>query len=320
MGTDRHAGTVGGTEVGEQPRSVALLVRQAVHPDHVDTLRTFVIDQARKRAADGIEGLLLHADAWTVTVFLERGEFGPALWWYVELAGTAGRAWADPAAEVRKSPLFEAGLTEFLAADQPARVYGPDRVGSLLIVHARHPNRPSQYQTGGNGLAEPDGEWSPAIVLAGDGPVALPDVVFVRWRLQPGPATWFMRGFARFANWLDEDSWLERKLTEWSEPVLEEEKMWTESAFLERGIQTSTAAAKEGLEARREPGTAVFAMMETAEMKGVPEGFYRTDNPVARVSERVLGWIIEEPAQALRYDALRTDFEPLVHAVADDRC
>lgn len=64
---------------------------------------------------------------------------------------------------------------------------------------------------------------------------------------------------------------------------------------------------------------AVLGVMETAEMKGVPEGFYRTDNLVARVSERVLGWVIEEPVQALRYDALRTDFEPLVHAVADER-
>lgn len=146
----------------------------------------------------------------------------------------------------------------------------------------------------------------------------LPDVVFVRWRLQPGPATWFMRGFAWFANWLNEDSWLERKLTEWSKPILEEENMWTESGFLEHEIQT-TAATNDRREARQEPGVAVLGVMETAEMKGVPEGFYRTDNLVARASERVLGWVIEEPAQALRYDALQTDFEPLVHAVADDR-
>lgn len=94
--------------------------------------------------------------------------------------------------------------------------------------------------------------------------------------------------------------------------------MWTESGFLEREIQT-TAATNDRPEARREPGVAVLSMMETAEMKGVPEGFYRTDNLVARVSERVLGWVIEEPAQALHYEALRTDFDPLVHAVADDR-
>lgn len=299
--------------------TTALLLRQGVNPDRVDEVASFVIDHARDSTGQGVEALLPQADVWTATIFLERGEYGPALWWYVELAGTADEVWADPEAEVRKSPLFEARLTEYLDPEQPVRVYGPDRFDSLLVVHARHPNRPSQYQTGADGLAEPDGKWSPTIVLAADDPTDLPDVVFVRWRLQPGPATWFMRGFARFANWVDEDSWLERTLTEWSEPVLEEENMWTESVFLERGIQTSTVAPNEGTEARREPGVAGLGVMETAEMKGVPEGFYRTDNPVARISERVIGWVIEEPAQALHYEALQTDFAPLVHTVADDR-
>lgn len=176
----------------------ALLIRQVIRSNRVDTLRAFVIDQARKRATDGVEGLLRQSGVLTVTVFLEQGGFGPALWWYVELTGTADEVWTDPEAEVRKSPLFEAGLTEYLDIEQPTRVYGPDRFDSLLVVHARHPNRPSQYQTGTDGLADPDGKWNPAIVLAADGSADLPDVVFVRWCLQPGPATWFMRGFARF--------------------------------------------------------------------------------------------------------------------------
>jgi hypothetical protein len=195
-------------------------------------------------------------------------------------------------------------------------VFGPDRPGSLLVVHARHPDRPAGYRTA-DGLAEPDGEWTPAVVLAADGPASVPDVVFVRWRLRPGPATWFLRGFARFANWLDEDGWLERRFTAWSDPVLEAEDMWTETGFLERpvgGEPATGAARREG-----ERGAAILGVMETAEMEGVTEGFYRTDSLVARVSERVLGWVVEEPARALRYEALRTDFEPLVHAVSPER-
>lgn len=295
--------------------TTALLLRQAVLPDRLDDLASFVTAHARDNASQGVGALLPQADVWTATTFLERGEYGPALWWYVELAGTADEVWADPEAEICESPLFDAGLDAYLNPEQPIRVYGPNRRDSLLIVHAQNPKRPSQYQTGPDNLAEPERKWSPAVVLATDGSADLPDVVFVRWRLQPGPATWFMRGFARFANWVDEDSWLERKLTEWSEPVLEEENMWTESGFLERGIQTSEPATNE----RRVPGVAVLGVMETAEMKGVSEGFYRTDNLVARISERVLGWVIKEPAQALQYDALRSDFDPLVHAVSDDR-
>lgn len=298
---------------------MSLLVRQAVRRDRADEVAPFVVDYARDNASRGLSALLPGENVWTATVLLERGEFGPALWWYVELADGADGSWSNPEDAVGQSPLWAAGLADFLDLGPPIRVYGPDRFDSLLVVHARHPDRPTTYRTGGDGLAQPDGEWSPEVVLADDGPANVPDVVFVRWRLRPGPATWFMRGFARFANWVDEDSWLERKLTEWSEPVLEEENMWTESVFLERGVQTSPAATNDRPEVRREPGTAVLGVMETADMKGVPEGFYRTDNLVARVSEYVLGWIVEDPAQALRYEALQTDFEPLVHAVDPER-
>lgn len=95
----------------------ALLIRQVVRSNRVDTLRAFVIDQARKRATDGIESLLRQSGALTVMVFLEQGEFGPALWWYVELTGTADEVWTDPEAEMRKSPLFEAGLRSTLISN-----------------------------------------------------------------------------------------------------------------------------------------------------------------------------------------------------------
>ena len=296
--------------------TTALLVRQAVRPDRADDVAAFVVEHARASVAESTEALLPLAEVWTVTVFLERGERGPALWWYVELEGEANGAWSDPVDAVRESPLFAAGLGKYLGS-LSARVFRPDRFDSLLVVHARHPDRPTTYQTGIDGVAESEDEWKPAVVLAEDGGADIPDVVFVRWRLRSGPATWFMQGFAQFANWLDDESWLERKLTEWSEPVLEEEDMWTESYFLERGGQRGVASEND--HRKRRTGTAVLGVMETAEMKGVVEGFNRTDNLVARVSERVLGLVIENPAQALQYEALRTDFEPLVHAVSHGR-
>ena len=296
--------------------TTALLVSQAVKPDCADKIAAFVIEQARASGAESTKALLPSTDVWTVTVFLERGKHGPVLWWYVELEGEGNGVWSDPVDVVHESPLFTAGLGEYLGSSS-ARVFGPDRFDGLLVVHARHPDRPTTYRTGEHGVAEPEDEWKPAVILAEDGESAVPDVVFVRWRLRSGPATWFMRGFARFTNWLDNDSWLERKFTEWSEPVLEEEDMWTESYFLERGGPREVAS--ESNHRGRGTGTAVLGVMETAEMKGVVEGFYRTNNLVARVSERVLGLVIENPAQALRYEALRTDYEPLVHAVNPER-
>lgn len=298
----------------------ALLVRLPVRPGRADEVASLVVAHGLEHADDGVAALLPGDGIPTATTFLERGESGPALWWYVERTGPAADDWADPAEAIRRSPLFGAGLDALLDPDASPRVFRRDRVGSRLIVHARHPDRPATYRTGADGVARPDGAWTPAVVLADDGPAAVPDVVLVRWRLRPGPATWLVRWFARITNWVDEEGRIERTFARWSEPALEEEAMWTETGFLERG-RPAGASAGHGPAAsgRYESGAAVLWVMETAEMAGVFEGFEATDNLVARVAEHVLGWVIEEPARALQYEAMRTDFEPLVHAVDPDR-
>jgi uncharacterized protein YunC (DUF1805 family) len=88
----------------------------------------------------------------------------------------------------------------------------------------------------------------------------------------------------------------------WSGEMLEAEQMYTESIVLER----------------RSEGYVLCGYMETEAMEGVYDAYYDTWNPVARVSEVVLGRVLEEPAQILEYP-LGTDIEVLAHAVDPDR-
>lgn len=75
--------------VNERSTANRILICQAVRFDPVTTVGAFRIGCIRKRTVDEFEALLPQADVRTATVFLEQGEFGPALWWYVERTGAA---------------------------------------------------------------------------------------------------------------------------------------------------------------------------------------------------------------------------------------
>lgn len=277
------------------------LVGLPVRPDRAADIRTHVLDTAREGAGDGVGALLPPEGVATVTVCLEAGSDGPALWWYVELATNPPDAWADPTGVIRSGPVFDAEVESCLTDADPL-VFGPNGPDGRLAVHATHPERPTGFRTGPDGVAELDGERMPRVLLAEDGPTDAPEVMMVTYALRGGPATWFARGLSRLMDWVDEDSWIERRFDEWTEPVIEDERMWTEAAFYDRGRPDR-----------------IRYWMECDGLETVWEGFTESSSTVTRVSELVLGWIIQHPERVLTVEGFETDFETLVHAVSPNR-
>jgi hypothetical protein len=101
---------------------------------------------------------------------------------------------------------------------------------------------------------------------------------------------------------LDEDGWIERRFDDWTEPVIEDERMWTETAFYDRGDRD-----------------VIRYWMECDALETVWEGFQESSSLVTRVAEVVLGWIVVHPERVLSVDGFTTDFETLIHAVSPDR-
>ena len=309
-GRGREYGSAGqGRERGGRlVQTEGVLVRQRIEPGSAEAVRKLVADfdatTGTRRTTEtpgttetsgttetpgttGAPGtpLLPIEGVYTVSLFLERPRDpeeppSPAwLVWFVEVGGNPGpELERDLPATIRAvSPLFDAGIGEHL--DGAETVYARGRDGTERMVHVGLPERPRG-----------DGEDSPEVAL---------------WRLRfrSGPGEWFVRALTRFMEFT-EGTAIERAFDRWSEPVLEDERMWTETLFLER----------------TEKGYAVLQYMEADSMAGVWEAYHETDNWIARASERVVGWFVERPERALYGDPIaQSDFELLAHAVNPDR-
>ena len=244
-------------------RAEAFVVRQPVAADETDAVRELVAER-EPGSAVGTDWLLGGDGVATVTLFLEATGGPDALVWYVEV--TDGR-WNAPEADLNtRSPLFDAGLdTHLVEADAS----GPDEVEQ--VVHMSNPNRPEN----------PDGC----------------DVVMVRLGIRPGAATWIARFLAGAVDRLEE-SWIHRRFEASSAEVIEDERMWTETLWLERSGG----------------GYAVRWYMEADEMDHVQAEYERSDTRVARWSNVVLNRVFEQPIETLDDPVAASDWELLAHA------
>ena len=256
----------------------------------VAELRSAVRDELAGADGRGVDPLLPDAGAATVSVFLHRpdGE-APALVWYVEHAD--GGVWPDPAATIREqSPLFPA-LSAFLADGEPA-VVADSAAGVAELVHAAVPGRPAVYADRTDAL--------PVVCSGGDAadtPADRPDVVPLVLRVRGGVGSLVARAFAGLFE--RTPARLEAKFEAASLDVMEAEGMHTETLLLER---TGT-------------GYDLWWYMEAGDMAEVGEAYYASDSAIARVSEHVLGWVLERPERALAHPVEASDFELLAHAV-----
>jgi hypothetical protein len=295
----------------------AYLVGLPIHAGEADELREVVVSRSRTDADQSITALLPHDGVLTVTVCLEQGGDGPILWWFVEIADDAASGCQDPARAVRKSPLLAGDARELLKEAAPL-VFGPGGRDGPLMVHATNPDRPRGYVRNTDNRNSDDedrdseqatdrrAKGTPQVLLADEGPAAIPEVYLVTWDLRGGPATWGMRALTRLMR-STRDTRIERQFEEWSQPVVEDEDMWTETGFYDRAEPGSD-----------EPDRLRY-WMECDSLEGVWQGFAQSTNLVARVSEVVLGWVINRPERALSVDGFTTDCETLVHAVSPER-
>lgn len=273
-----------------------VVLRQRIAPGSADAVAELVREQLECRDGATVGALVPEDGVSTASLFVERTtDATDSLVWYVEVEDAESHPWTDPVtAVVRGSPLFDAGLGDLLDTPDSARVYSGSSNRAAVLVHAHYPDRPKSTEARTDAL--------PAFLSSADaGPT--PDVVLIRARVRPGWVTRFVRALAGLTDRLDDDGWVERKFEDWTEPVLEEEGMWTESLFLER----------------TDGDCSLLWYMEAEDMKRVGEAYYETSNLVARISEVVLGRILEDPATVLDDPVTRSDFDLLAHAVASDR-
>ncbi|WP_247002064.1 DUF6176 family protein [Halosolutus gelatinilyticus] len=271
--------------------ATAFLADRAVDPTRVDELGTRVsqtLAEADPSELLGVDG------ASTATLFLDRGGAEPILRWYVELPRSVVDAWNDPDATIDEAfPIAHDALEPM---DEP--------IDRELVVHAVNPSRPRSIAADDSDAdPNPDADReSGSLLVAADRDESGVDVELVRTRLESGFPE-------RFADWFAElsrrvvagDLDLDR-VQSWSAEMLDAEEMYTESIFLERGAD----------------GYAALQYMEARDMRQVYDAYYATWNPVARLSELLLGRLLEEPSRILQYP-FGSDIEPLAHAIAPDR-
>ncbi|QSW99682.1 hypothetical protein [Haloterrigena alkaliphila] len=262
----------------------AFLVGRRIDPGRVDAVTEHVVRTltgSDSRRLLGLEG------ASTASLFLDRRGDEPELVWYVEVPRAVVSEWTDPDRTVADAfPIAHDALEE------PTRP--TDR---SLLVHAANPTRPRTLAPSDSSAGE-----TRSLAVAVDGTVPGIDVDLARMRLRPGLperfADWFERVSRRV---IDGDLDLGR-IESRSAEMLDAERMYTESLVLERG----------------EDGYACYLYMEAADMRAVYDAYYDTRNPVARVSEPLVGWLLENPECVLEYP-LESAAELLAHAVNPNR-
>lgn len=277
----------------------ALVLRQRVRPGEQGAVRDLVADRLSDPADAGLDSLVGSAGVHTASLFLDRSRDGePGLVWYLEVDDAERGPWADPVTElVGNSPLFDAGLAGLLETPDSARVLSDASAAAAVPVHATLPERPASVGTGA------DGGTRRAVGPAGGADERPPDVAMLRLRIRPGFGEWFVRALAALMGRLDDEGRIERRFDEWTEPVLREEGMRTETILLER------------------TGGNYYLCwyMEAEEMDEVYEAYFETSNRVARLSEPVIGWVLANPRRALSNPVESSDFELLAHAVSPER-
>lgn len=260
-------------------------------PGAADAARTTVRDELADAAGRGVNPLLQDAGAATVSVFLRRPESdAPQLAWFVEHDDR--EAWADPAATIRdQSPVFDR-LDSVLADGRPT-VVAVSATDATEIVHAALPGRPVAFADQTDALS---------VVCSGnDSTVSRPEVVPLVLDVRGGIGSVLARGL----TWLvvRTPAWLEAKFEAASLDVMEAEGMYTETLLLSRDPD----------------GYRVWWYMESGGMDDVAEAYYDSDSRIARVSEHVLGWMLERPGRVLEHPVEATEFELLAHAVDPGR-
>ena len=257
----------------------AFLVRRRIDPERIEAIREAVTGTISK---DDPSPLLRPEGATTASLFLNRDSTDPDLVWYVELPRSVVADWDDPEATVSASfPVEHDALSDT-----------NDTVERELLVHAVNPRRPQMDVSAG---------VTPRCVID-SGNKRRVDVAFV--------SVWFKSGVPeRLANWFADLAHRFKAgelelgpIETWSTEMIDMEKMYTESVFLERSVN----------------GYELLIYMEADEMQEVYDAYYDTWNPIARASEIVLNWALRDSAPILDYP-LETGFELLAHTVASNR-
>lgn len=213
----------------------------------------------------------------TLSIFFESIEDRSFLVWHVE--GDGGPEL------VEESPLFGA-LAEYLDVDA--------RLTIEPATYVAHPERPRAVAR--------QVEEVPFFLGADDQTLEPPDVLVYRIQIRTGLPTWFARRFESVLSWFDgRDSVIERQFERWTEPVIDDEGVHVETAFL----QTID-------------GTCYYVnYLECESRERVLAAYQESDSAIARVSEWVLRWSLADPTILDRIP--ETPFELLVHGVSEQR-
>jgi hypothetical protein len=263
----------------------ACFVSWPLRVDAVDGLRATVARELDGADGSGVAELLPESGVSTTSVFIYQ-DHRPKLVWYVEHDG--GDAWAEPAAAVRDaSPLFPT-LADHCDS-RPATVVADLDPDAVEVVHASLPDRPNAYADRSGGL--------PTVLSGNDADAGVPDVVPLRLAIRPGLGSLLARVGAGLVDRTPD--WLEAKFEAASHDVMADEGMYTETLLLERTPD----------------GYDLWWYMESGGMAQVYEAYYESSSRIARVSEHVLGWVLERPERVLAHPVEASDFELLAHAV-----
>lgn len=213
----------------------------------------------------------------TLSIFLESIEDRSFLVWHVE--GEGGPEL------VEQSPLF-AGLRDYLDVDA--------RLTIEPATYAAHPERPRAVPR--------QVEDVPFFLGPDNESLDLPDVLTYRIQIRAGLPTWLARRFESVLAWFEgRDNLIERQFERWTEPVIDDEGVHTETAFL----QTIDGACY------------YVNYLECQSRERVLAAYQESDSAVARVSEWLLRWSLADPSILDRVP--ETPFELLVHGVSEQR-
>lgn len=262
------------------------MVRQRLAGDP-PLVRSVLSDALADLSGEGTAGLTGLEGIATASLFLRSGD--PAwLVWVLELAADA--TVEDPGVALRRSsPLYTDDLDGFLADGD--EVLPCER--ARLVVHETLPGRPT--------TVEEQADTLPVVLSDGRGPAPPADAVLLRLAVRPGLPGRVLAGLAGLIGRL-RGGRIEGLFRAFSEPVMEAEGMFTETLLLEE----------------TDEGRFLTWYMEFADLDEVYDAYYDTSNPVARVSEYLLGWVLVDPAAALT-PKRDPDFRLLGHAVSPDR-
>lgn len=213
----------------------------------------------------------------TLSIFLESIEDRSFLVWHVE---------GDGGPELVEDSSLFAALRGHLDIDA--------RLTIEPATYVAHPERP---RTVPRQVTE-----VPFFLGSGHETLERPDVLIYRIQIRAGLPTWLARKFEGVLSWFEgRDNLIERQFERWTVPVIDDEGVHTETAFL----QTID-------------GECYYVnYLECESRERVLTAYQESDNAVARVSEWILRWSLADPSILDRVP--ETPFELLVHGVSGQR-